>query len=130
MAVVQWVIGGIWYGVFGNVWLNLHAKTMTDIENPTSPLPYVIAFLSALVISYGLAWAIMRMDHRGAGCGFAVGMICWFAFLFADYATISVFSAFGTNPWPLILLNMGKSFLCFCVTGTVLGAWQKKVTAA
>src|SRR4051794_20923260 len=47
-AIVQWIIGGVWYAALGNVWLNLHAKTMTDIETPNAVLPYVIAFLAAL----------------------------------------------------------------------------------
>jgi hypothetical protein len=125
-AIVQWIIGGVWYAALGNVWLNLHAKTMTDIETPNAVLPYVIAFLAALFVSYGLAWAINRQNAHGAGCGLAIGMICWFCFLFVEHATISVFSAFGTNPWPLILLDMGRSFLAFAAGGLILGAWQKK----
>jgi len=31
-----------------------------------------------------------------------------FAFVFVEYATISVFSAFETNPWPLICIDMGR----------------------
>jgi len=128
-AIVQFVIGGVWYAVFGNVWLNLHAKTMTDIENPSSVMPYVVAFVAALFVSYGLAWAISRQNAQGAGCGLAIGVICWFCFLFVEHATVSVFSAFGTNPWPLILLDMGRSFLAFAVGGMILGAWQKKSAA-
>lgn len=125
-AIAQFFIGGAWYAVFGNVWLNLHAKTMTDIENPNAVGPYVIAFVSALVVSYGLAWVMMRMNHRGVGCGLAAGVICWFCFLFVEHATVSVFSAFGTNPWPLILIDMGRSLLAFAVGGMIIGTWQKK----
>jgi hypothetical protein len=35
-----------------------------------------------------------------------------------------VFSAFETNPWPLILINMGRACLAFAVSGIVLGAWR------
>ena len=133
VAVVQWIIGGVWYAIFGNLWLNLHAKTMTDIEDPHSVLPYAIAFIAALFVSYGLAWAINRQNAQGAGCGLAIGVICWFCFLFVEHATISVFSSFGTNPWPLILLDMGRPLLAFAVGGIILGVWQKegsKTTAA
>jgi len=47
-----------------------------------------------------------------------------FGFLFAQYAAIAVFSAFETNPWPLILINMGRPLLAFAVSGIVLGAWR------
>ena len=39
---------------------------------------------------------------------------------------ISVFSAFETNPWPLILINMGRPFLAFAISGIVLGAWRRR----
>jgi hypothetical protein len=45
--------------------------------------------------------------------------------LFVQYTTIAVFSAFETNPWPLILINMGRPFLAFAISGVVLGAWRK-----
>src|SRR3954451_15711514 len=79
-AIVQWIIGGAWYAAFGNVWLNLHAKTMTDIENPNAVLPYVMAFVAALFVSYGLAWVIARQNAKGVGSGLAIGVICWFCF--------------------------------------------------
>jgi len=37
-----------------------------------------------------------------------------------------VFSAFETNPWPLILINMGRPFLAFAISGIVLGAWRRR----
>ncbi len=125
-AVVQWIIGGVWYAVLGNVWLNLHAKTMTDIEDPRTVLPYVIAFVSALFVSYGLAWLIGRLNAGNAVAGLKVGLICFFCFLFVEHATVSVFSSFGTNPWPLIFLDMGRGLVAFAAGGLILGAWQRK----
>ena len=46
--------------------------------------------------------------------------------LFVEYATISVFSAFETNPWPLILIDMGRPLIAWSISGLVLGAWQRK----
>jgi hypothetical protein len=55
-----------------------------------------------------------------------IALACWFGFLFVQYASISVFSAFETNPWPLILINMGPLFLAFAISGIVLGAWRRR----
>lgn len=126
LVVVHQLIGFGWYAIFGNIWLNLHAKTMTDIESPHDIAPYLVAIVASILVNYALAWLIGRMNAQGAGCGFAVGFNCWLAFVFAEYATISMFSAFGTNPWPLILLDMGRPLLAFSISGIVLGAWQKK----
>jgi hypothetical protein len=42
-----------------------------------------------------------------------------------EYATISVFSAFETNPWPLVCIDMGRPLLGFAISGLVLGRWRK-----
>jgi hypothetical protein len=126
LVVVHMLVGWGWYAVFGETWLNLNAKTMTDIEQSHSPVPYVIAAIAAIVINYALAWLIARQNAHNAGCGLAIALICWFAFLFVNYATISVFSAFETNPWPLVFINMGRPFIAFTISGLVLGAWRKR----
>jgi len=126
LVVVHMLVGWGWYAVFGETWLNLNAKTMTDIEQSHSPVPYVIAFIAAIVVNYALAWLIARQNAHNAGCGLAIALICWFAFLFVNYATISAFSAFETNPWPLVFINMGRPFIAFTISGLVLGAWRKR----
>ena len=86
----------------------------------------MVSIVAAIAVNYALAWLCARMNAHTAGGGFAVAFTCWFAFLFLEYATISMFSAFGTNPWPLILINMGRPFLAFSISGLVLGAWPKR----
>jgi hypothetical protein len=127
LVVVHQLIAVVWYkAVFGNVWLNLHAKTMTDIESPTSPVPFIVAIIASIFVNYALAWLIGRLNAASAVAGLKIALICWFSFLFVEHATISVFSAFGTNPWPLVFLDMGRALLAFAVSGMVLGAWQRK----
>jgi hypothetical protein len=129
LVVIHQVIGFGWYAIFGNIWLNLHARTMTDIEQPHEVLPYAVAIFASICVNYGLAWLISRVNAHNAGCGLAAALICWFCFLFVEYATISAFSAFGTNPWPLVFLNMGRPFLAFAVSGLVLGSWRRPAAA-
>src|SRR5207237_3642864 len=104
LVIVHQLIGFGWYAVFGDMWLRYHAKTMTDIENPHDIAPYATAIVASIFVNYALAWLIARQNAHSAGCGLTIALICWFSFLFVEYATISVFSAFGTNPWPLILI--------------------------
>lgn len=127
LVVVHQLIGGLWYGLlFNNLWLNLHAKTMTDIDNPHELWPYLVAIGASIAVNYALAWIIARFEVTSAVCGLKIALLCWFAFLFVEHATISAFSAFGTNPWPLVFLDMGRPFIAFAVSGLVLGAWPKK----
>jgi len=98
---------------------------MTDIERTHSVGAYLIAFVASIFVNYALAWLISRLNATNAVAGLKIALICWFAFLFVEYSTISVFSAFETNPWPLVFIDMGRPFVAFSISGLLLGAWRK-----
>jgi hypothetical protein len=125
LVVVHQLIGFGWYRVFGNTWLNLHAKTMTDIEQPHDIAPFLVAITASIFVNYGLAWLITRLNATNAVAGLKIALICWFCFLFVEHSTVAVFSAFGTNPWPLVFLDMGRALLAWAISGLVLGAWHR-----
>jgi hypothetical protein len=125
LVAVYFLIGWGWYAIFGEMWLNYHAKTATDIERTHNVSAYLMAIVDSIFVNYALAWLIGRLNATSAVAGLKVALICWFAFLFVEYATISVFSAFETNPWPLVFIDMGRPFLGFAVSGGVLGAWRR-----
>ena len=125
LVVVHQLIGWGWYAIFGEMWLKYHAKTMTDIERTHSVGAYLIAFVASIFVNYALAWLISRLNATNAVAGLKIALICWFAFLFVEYSTISVFSAFETNPWPLVFIDMGRPFVAFSISGLLLGAWRK-----
>ena len=125
LIVVYFFIGWGWYAIFGEKWLNLHARTTTDIERTHNVGAYVLALVASIVVVYTLAWLIARLNATTAVAGLKIALICWFGFLFVEHATIAVFSAFETNPWPLILIDMGRPFVAFSISGLVLGAWSK-----
>src|SRR5438105_15770850 len=125
LVVVHQLVGWGWYTVFGETWLNLHAKTATDIERTHSLVPYLIAIVTAIVVNYALAWLIARLNNTSGLGGVKIALLCWFAFLFVEYSTISAFSAFETNPTPLVLIDMGRPFVAFAISGFVLGSWRK-----
>jgi hypothetical protein len=106
--------------------LNYHARTTTDIEQPHTILPYAIAVIAAIVVNYALAWLFARLHVAHALTGLKIALICWFAFLFVEHATISVFASFETNPWPLVGIDMGRAFVAFAISGIVLGAWRRR----
>jgi hypothetical protein len=126
LVVAHQVIGFGWYAVFGELWLSYHARTMTDIERTHDFVPYLVAIAASIAVNYALAWLISRLNVTIAAAGLKIAIVCWFAFLFLEFATVSAFSAFETNPWPLVFINMGRPFLAFALSGFVLGAWQKR----
>jgi hypothetical protein len=128
LVVVHQLIGFGWYAIFGDAWLNYHARTMTDIERTHSFVPYFLAIIASIFVNYALAWLIDRLNAANAVAGLKIAIVCWFAFLFVEYSTISAFSAFETNPWPLVFIDMGRPFVAFAISGLVLGAWQRRAT--
>jgi len=127
LVVVHQLIGWGWYTAFGEKWLNLHARTMTDIERTHNWSAYALGVIAAIVTNYVLAWLLDRTQTTTATAGLKLALTCWLGFLFVEYATVSVFSAFETNPWPLICIDMGRPLIAFAVSGLVLGAWRPKM---
>lgn len=125
LVIIHQLLAFGWYKIFGNVWLNYHARTMTDIENTHDVKAYLLGIIAAIVANYALAWVIAKFNEPGAAAGLKIALACWFAFVFLPHATISVFSSFETNPWPLVLIDMGWLFVAFAVSGVVLGAWRR-----
>jgi hypothetical protein len=130
LVVVHQLIGFGWYALFGELWLRYHARTMTDIEQTHDFAPYLVAIAASIAVNYALAWLISRLNATSAIAGLKIAIACWFAFLFVEYATVSAFSAFETNPWPLVFIDMGRPFLAWSLSGLVLGAWQKRASGA
>jgi hypothetical protein len=128
LVIVHQLIGFGWYSIWGEKWLNLHAKTMTDIERTHDVTAYVLAIITAIIVNYTLAWLIGRLGAITAIGGLQTALLCWFSFLVVEHATVSAFSAFETNPWPLVLIDMGRPFIAFAISGLVLGAWQRRRT--
>src|SRR5207247_8852832 len=92
LVVVYFLIGWAWYAIFGEKWLNLHARTMTDIERTHNVGAYALAIVTAIIVNYALAWLIGRLNATNAVAGLKIALLCWFAFLFVEYSTIAVFA--------------------------------------
>jgi Protein of unknown function (DUF1761) len=129
LVIVHQLVRLGWDSAFSEVWLNLNAKTKTDIEPTHSFMPYLIAIVASIFVNYALAWLISRLNATSAVAGLKIAIVCWFAFLLVEFATVSAFSAFETNPWPLVFINMGRPFLAWSLSGLVLGVWQKRAPA-
>src|SRR5207244_11516987 len=90
LVVVYFLIGWGWYAIFGEMWLNLHARTMTDIERTHNVGAYVLAVDASIAVNYTLAVLIARSNPTILLCGLNVALDSWFALLFMIYATTSV----------------------------------------
>ncbi len=77
LVVVHQLVGFGWYAIFGEAWLNYHAKTMTDIERTHSFVPYLLAIIASIFVNYALAWLIDRLNARNAAAGLKIAIVCY-----------------------------------------------------
>lgn len=57
-AILHWILGAVWYGIFSNKFIELMAFTpeqLHAIETQNHAKDYILAFLSSLVLVYVLA---------------------------------------------------------------------------
>src|SRR5947207_15871779 len=106
LVAVYFLIGWGWYAIFGEMWLNYHARRMTDIERTHKFSAYLTAIIASIFINYALAWLIGRVKAASAVAGLMVALMCWFACWFVEYTSISGLSAFDTTPWPLMFSDI------------------------
>src|SRR5271163_1529738 len=57
-AVVYFLLGWVWYTVFGAAWVAAMGKTSMD--SGSSPMTYVWSFLLGLILAYATAVALAR----------------------------------------------------------------------
>ena len=75
-AVVNFVIGAIWYGIFGRQWM-LAWKLSPDHMKQRDPKPYLIAFIGSLWVAYGLFLAVKHIKPQGADELIAIAVGLW-----------------------------------------------------
>jgi len=126
-AVVYFLMGAVWYDthVFGTAWMRGIGKTLEQLhaENANSPLPYILALVSNLVLAYALSWLILRLGALSAARGAWTGAMLWVGFVATS--TLTQY-AFEMRPRSLFLINTGYALAGMLVMGAILGAWVKR----
>ncbi len=121
-AIANYIIGAIWYGaLFGETWKKLSG--ISDMK-PT-PLNIAVGLISALVMSWVLAHALVfagaYLKTTGVSAGLMTGFFNWLGFI----ATVTVGSVIYENkPWKLWFLNNGYWLISLLVMGTILAMWK------
>ncbi len=125
-AVVDWVLGAVWFTAFAKPWiadLRLSAEEIAFYRSHMTPWPYVIAFGCSLVLAYGIACAVTRSGSpegqtalRGLRLGLAVGAV-----IFAAMLTELVFER---HTAVFIAIAAGYPLIGMTIMGTIVGAWR------
>jgi len=126
LAVVYMPISAGWYGLFAQPWLDFNGLTAEEAQS-VNPMVYLVAFLGAVVLYYGMALVFKRMRIESAQIGALSAALLWLAFLFTQSLTQNLFSL---EAWQLAFIDQGNTFVSIVLGGAVLGAWRKYGDAA
>jgi len=124
-GVVQFLLGAGWYTLLGPAWMAGIGKTEAQLqaEHGHSPLPYIIALGTALVIAYAIAWLLPRLATPSAGSGAKAGAALALALI---GSTLAMNYGFEARPLSLWLINAGYMVVGMTIMGAIIGQWRKK----
>lgn len=124
-AVAAWIAGAAWYMSLGKTWMAAQGMTAAEIEacktERPSMLPFIYAFVAALVMAWVLAGLI---GHLGAGQvtlrnGVISGAFCWLGFVIT---TMLVNNSFARRDARLLLIDGGHWLVVLLLIGAIIGA--------
>ena len=119
------VFGAAWFSVWSKPWMAGVGLTMEDMEamkgTPRQWYPYVVAIVSALVFTLGLAVLVQGMGADNVVEGLTLGLLAAVAFIATAYATTYSFEGRGLK---IFLINIGYPLISYALIGILLAAWQ------
>jgi hypothetical protein len=125
-AVVHWILAAGWFTVFGPTWLagsGFTPERVKEIQAHPDPWPYVIAFVSNLVMALVLAKVIAWVGQWSAAGGIRVGAVLGFGIAFCAMTTAYVFEY---KPLSFILISAGYPVVGMMIMGLIIGVWKPK----
>ena len=116
-------IGALWYSpaLFGSRWMGLRGYTQEDVSGGGS-LPYVVGFVAAWVVAYGLSRLADMTGADSVGNCIALAAFVWISFTAIAVATQVAFSR--TQSVTLFAIEGGYWLASFLAIGLVVGLFQ------
>lgn len=119
-GLAGWAFGALWYSVFAKQWIAA-SGVATDAggkpANWTSPLPYMISILSAMIVAATMYYAFDMLDIVTVSKGFTSGLgigACFAApWLATNYG-------FAGRPFKLTMIDAGYATFGSAVIGAVI----------
>src|SRR5262245_39018137 len=119
-AIAGFLVGWGWYTVFGKTWMEAAGKKMKDCK--PSVLPFIIDFVSCLVMAWMLAGLMGHLSDITVKGGLISALFVWFGFILTTIVTNQAFrgdkpvmTAIDSGHWLVVLLAMGAIIGAFGV---------------
>jgi hypothetical protein len=127
-GIVHFMFGAVWYTLFAKPWLVGIGKTEAQLtaEQGNSPLPYVIAVVTSVIIAYTIAWLLPKLDAQSVGGGIRVGVTLALTLVATTLALNYGFEGRSASLW---LINAGYMVVGMGIMGAIVGGWKRKSAA-
>ncbi len=120
-AIAGYVFGAVYYMALSKPWLAASEKTEADIKNGSGVLPFVLAFVAAIVMAHMLAGIL---GHLGPGQVTLRNGLISAAFIWVGFVatTTTVNYAFQGRKAALTLIDSVHWLGVLLIQGAVIGA--------
>jgi hypothetical protein len=120
-GVAGWLVGAIWYGVLGRVWMDA-ACISPPAGGRRMPIgPMILSFFALLLMALMLAGLMGHMGQPSVMIGVVSGALVWLGFVIT---TIAVGNAFQGRKPMLTVIDGGHWLAVLIVEGVVLGLFR------
>jgi len=127
-AVASMVLGFLWYSkmLLGGPWMKLKGYSESELKaeqkkmGPLYGISFVMALLTAWVLSMVMTFAMQYMGTEKLMTGLTTGFWMWVGFMLPVQATNTIF---GDKKWQLLGIDTGYQLASVLLMGAVLGCF-------
>jgi len=122
-AVMQWLIGAIWYSpvLFAPAWMAALGITPQPGMKKGLIGGMLSSLIGDLVLCFVLWHFIMWAEATTWATGAFIGFLVWLGFFAAPNFAQGIYEK---RPFKLFAINNGYWFVCLLITGVVLAVWR------
>jgi Protein of unknown function (DUF1761) len=126
-AVAGWLAGAAWYMSLGKLWVAALGMTPAQMEEcrkrPYAWVPFVLVFVTNLVMAWTLAGILGHFGALSAKDGAITGALCWFGFVLT---AMLANNAFAMRSHRLTAIDAGHYLVVLVLMGAIIGAMGVK----
>ena len=126
-AIAGWLAGAAWYMSLGRMWAAALGMTPAQMEEcrkrPYAWVPFVLVFITNLVMAWTLAGILGHFGMLNARDGAITGALCWFGFVLT---AMLANNAFAMRSPRLTAIDTGHYLVVLVIMGAIIGAMGVK----
>ena len=117
-AIASFAWGAAWYMGLSKPWLK--AARLDPASIKPSPVPFIISFVSLLIMGWAMAGIIGHIGVAGIWPGIVTGFLLWLGFIATTLAVNHRYQNFG---WDLTVIDGGRWLGVALIMGAIIGWW-------